>query len=738
VRRFATLSKAGRIGVLLVWGALLLLAIPLTSKQMKHLTSGGSEVAGSQSENAQQLLREEFPHQSAEKIALFLEWHRGHRDKAAIREDLKRFNMAVKHEQGLVPGPLVIEKAPGGMEAALRPVDIHTSVREAIARAVDLRKALDLGKPRDGPVTMELVGRAALVAAVQEESRQDVRQAEALGAPVVLLILLVVFGSFAAATLSLLTGAASVVVTGALIYLLSMQFAVSVFVVNVASMIGIGVAVDYSLFMLARYREEIAAGCSEEQARVVMQETSGRAIVFAGGTVAISLLSMFLISNVILRSIAAGAMLAVMIAVLVSITALPALVGLLGRRLNVPSPLFARIGAWLGGSRRRRRGDFWERWVRRVMAHPLRNAIAVSVVLLALASPLLALRLGVDSVSQLPANNPARQAAETASELVKVGEDSPILVTAKSSSATTAEAEALRRALKQTLVREKRVAWAEPAIAHRGAVLVEAVAKVDPQDEHGQAMVKRIRRRIGALAASRPQWEISVGGTAATLVDSSEQISHNLWKVILAVLIFSFVILLVLLRSLILPLKAILMNLLTVGAASGVMVAVFQWGWLEWLGIESFGHLQTYVPPLIFAVVYGISMDYEVFLMTRIRERYDRSGDNWSAVVGGVTSSARTISSAALIMVVVFSIFVATGVPIIQEIGFGTALAIALDATLVRLVLLPAAMGLLGDLNWWLPTPIERMLGQARSPVDTSQVEGGERAQLEGGRGKGA
>jgi RND superfamily putative drug exporter len=706
----ATLPKAGQIGVLLVWGALLLLAIPLASKQVNHLTSGGFEVTGSQSEAAERLLRKEFPHQSAEKIALLLEWRRGHRDKAALHEALERFNTAVKHEQGLVPGPLLIEKAPGGMEAALRPVDIHTTVRNAIDRAADLRRALDLGQPRDGPMTMELVGRAALVAAVHEESEQDGKKAEKIGAPVVLLILLAVFGSFAAAVLPLLTGAVSVVITGALIYLLSMQFAMSVFVVNVASMIGIGVAVDYSLFMLARYREEIVAGCSEEQARVRMQETSGRAIVFAGGTVAISLMSMFLISNVILRSMAAGAMLVVVVAVLVSITAMPALVALLGRRLNAPSPFFVRIGAWLAhltGRRRRRPEDFWKRWTARVMAHPLRNAIAVSAVMLVLASPLLALRLGVDTVDQIPAGDPARQAAETAKKLIKVGADSPVLVTAESSSATPAEAQLLRRAIKRALAHEKGIAWAEPALAHPGAVLVEAVQKVDPEGEKGQAMVARIRRRIGDLAAAWPLWTVSVGGTAATIVDGSNQISHNLWKVILAVLLFSFVILLVLLRSLVLPLKAILMNLLTVGAASGVLVAVFQWGWLGWLGIESFGHLETYVPPLIFAVVYGISMDYEVFLMTRIRERYDRSGDNWSAVVGGVASSARTISSAALIMIVVFSIFVATGVPIIQEIGLGAAIAIALDATLVRLVLLPAAMGLLGDLNWWLPTQIK-------------------------------
>ncbi|HEX5983233.1 MAG TPA: MMPL family transporter [Solirubrobacterales bacterium] len=708
--------------MLVGWAVLLLAAAPLASQQVNHLTSGGFEVTDSESDQAARVLREEFPGQSVEEMALYLEWPRNKDETSneeARNEAIEEFDREVELVPGLERGPILQEKAPGGRQVALRLLEIRTSVRNAIDRAADLRKLLDQVRPEESPISTELVGRAALVAAVHEKSEEDAKRAEMIGAPIVLLILLAVFGSFAAAILPLLVGAVSVVVTGGLIYLLSGEFAMSVFVVNVASMIGIGVAVDYSLFMLARYREEIAAGRSEEQARIRMQETSGRAIVFAGGTVAVSLSSMFLIDNVILRSIAAGAMLVVIVAVLVSVTAMPALVALLGQRLNAPSPLFSSIGLRLMrlGRRRPASTSFWERWTSRVMAHPLLNAIAVSAVLLLLASPLLALRLEVDTVRQLPAEDPARQAAETSKKLVKIAADSPILVTARSRSADLREAEQLRGELKRMLSDEKGIAWAEPALAEPGAVLVKAAQKVDPESEKGQAMVERVRRRIDMLAASWPRWDIAVGGTGATIIDASDQISDNLWKVILAVLIFSFVILLGFLRSLVLPLKAILMNLLTVGAASGMLVAVFQWGWLEWLGIQPLGHLEIYVPPLIFAVVYGISMDYEVFLMTRIRERYDRSGDNWSAVVGGVAASARTITSAALIMVVVFSIFVATGVPIIQEIGLGTAIAIALDATLVRLVLLPATMGLLGNLNWWLPGPIDRLLRRPYSPV---------------------
>lgn len=726
MKRLAGLSRRGQVAVLLVWVGLVLAAMPLASRQVSHLTSGGFEVAGSQSATAEKVLRERFPNQPGEQMALLLEWRRGSITGAEYKRVMVRFKAALGDHPDLELGPTLQRRAPGGREVALRPLEIRTSVRNAIDRASQLRTDLDLGEPTHGPIATELIGRAALVAAVHEESERDAQRAETIGAPLVLLILLAVFGSFAAAMLPLLVGAASVVLAGALIYLLSAQFAMSVFVVNVASMIGIGVAVDYSLFMLARYREEIAAGHSAQRAREIMLATSGRAIVFAGGTVVVSLSSIFLLDNVILRSIAAGAMLVVFVAVLVSATAVPAMVAVLGRRLDAPSPLFvslaARLRRLLPTRRREHATPFWERWTARVMAHPTRNAIAVSAVLLVLASPLLSIELGVATVEQLPAGDRTRQAAERAKEMVKVGADSPIVVTATRPNPAPRQAESLRRTLKRKLADEPGIAWAEPSRAGSDAVLVEAVQRADPESERGQAIVRRMRRQVAALAANWPGWEVAVGGTGATIVDASKQISENLWKVVLAVLIFSFAILLALLRSVVLPLKAVLMNLLTVGAASGVLVAVFQWGWLEWAGIRSLGHLEIYVPPLIFAVVYGISMDYEVFLMTRIRERYEASGDNWSAVVGGVASSARTVSSAALIMVVVFSIFVATGMPIIQQIGLGSSVAIALDATLVRLVLLPAAMGLLGDANWWLPGWLDRLPGRSWGhPTEVSE-----------------
>jgi RND superfamily putative drug exporter len=232
--------------------------------------------------------------------------------------------------------------------------------------------------------------------------------------------------------------------------------------------------------------------------------------------------------------------------------------------------------------------------------------------------------------------------------------------------------------------------------------------RLDGETPQTKALAVRLRSELPARAGGA---EIHVGGVAGGLVDfNDDKVSGSMWAIVLFVLALSYLVLLVLLRSVLLPLKAVVMNLLSVGAAYGVVVAVFQWGWVDGLlHFQSPGHIDTVTPPLVLAVVFGLSMDYEVFLLTRIRERFAATGDTRAAVAGGLAGSARTITSAALIMVAVFATFIATGVPSIQQIGLGTAVAIALDATLVRLVLVPAAMAVMGRLNWWLPKPLERL-----------------------------
>ena len=342
--------------------------------------------------------------------------------------------------------------------------------------------------------------------------------------------------------------------------------------------------------------------------------------------------------------------------------------------------------------------------------------------LLFLASPLLSLETGTEAIAQFPKDSDVRVGNELASEQLGGGTD-PVQIVAGFDGA---EASTRRRSPASSANRRRppgSAPSAQPAYAG-DAVLIQATPSAPSESDAAVALVGRLRDTVVPASALAQQAEVNVGGETARGDDVRDQVGGSMWKIILFVLSLSFLVLMVMLRSLILPLKAVLMNLLSIGAAFGVLVAIFQWGWLDgFLGFESQGALDTINIPLIFAIVFGLSMDYEVFLMSRIRERYMVHGDNERAVAEGLSTSARTISSAALIMTSVFAVFVLTGVPSIKELGVGCAVAIALDATLVRLILVPAAMKLMGDWNWWFPSWLDKLVARlqlrgrrARSP----------------------
>jgi len=569
-----------------------------------------------------------------------------------------------------------------------------------------------------GGVTPYLVGQPTIWAGMQEISKEDLTKAEATGFPIVAIILLLVFGSLAAAALPLALGFFSVLVTGALIYFISLEMTTSVFVTNMASMIGIGVAIDYSLFILARYREERQAGHDHAEARALALSTSGLAVTFSGIAVIISLAGLWMVDNQALRSMALGAMTVVAVSILTATTLLPALIAMLGDRV-MPGGVVGRVERFFRRRFYRRRtaeqvaadnNRFWRAWTRRVMARPWTAIAGVAAVLLLLASPLLSLQTGTEALGQFPKDSDVRIGNELASAQLGGGTD-PIQIVASFDGSPGATDKAVVAGFARELQNTAGVnAVAAPTFAG-DSVLIQATPSAPSESDAAIALVDRLRDSVVPASALAQRAEVNVGGETARGHDVQEQISGSMWKIILFVLSLSFVVLMVMLRSLLLPLKAVLMNLLSIGAAYGVLVAIFQWGWFDGLlGFESQGALDTINIPLIFAIVFGLSMDYEVFLMSRIRERYMVHGDNERAVAEGLSSSARTISSAALIMSSVFAVFVLTGVPSIKELGLGSAIAIALDATLVRLVLVPAAMKLMGDWNWWMPSWLDRLL----------------------------
>ena len=707
MQRLAGFLARRRRLVVAVWVLIVAASLPLAMRQTEHLTGGGFDVPGSESKAVADAMQGVFVKQS-NGIAISLQAAPG-ASAAERAAAVRRVRREVATTAGVVLPPAVARRAELELrrgDNALIPLNSRVSQDELVDSAVDLREGLDPGTAQGG-VTPYLAGQATVWAGMQELSKEDLAKAEGGGFPIVALILLVVFGSLAAAALPLTLGFVSVIVTGALIYFLSLQMSTSVFVTNMASMIGIGVAIDYSLFILARYREERRDGRDCEAARAEALGTSGLAVAFSGIAVIVSLAGLWMVDNQALRSMALGAMTVVAVSILTATTLLPALIAMLGDRV-MPGGIVAKVLGWI--PRRERPVDreaFWVRWTRRVMARPWLAVTGSAGILLFLAIPLLSLETGTNAIDQFPKDSDVRVGNELVAQQLGGGAD-PVQVVATFPDAVDRAAVAeLAAELKQ----QPGIASVAPPAFARDSALVEATYTAPSDSEEASALVDRLRDSTIPASRLASVATVDVGGETARTDDARAQISGSLWKIVGFVLALSFIVLMVMLRSLILPLKAVLMNLLSIGAAFGVLVAIFQWGWLDSvLGFESLGALDTINVPLIFAIVFGLSMDYEVFLMSRIRERYMVHGDNERAVAEGLASSARTISSAALIMTCVFAVFVLTGVPSIKELGLGAAVAIALDATLVRLILVPAAMKLMGSWNWWMPSWLDRVL----------------------------
>jgi uncharacterized membrane protein YdfJ with MMPL/SSD domain len=720
--RLAGFLSRWRWFVVAAWVLVVLAALPFAARQTEDLTGGGFDVPGSQSDQVTQALADQFPEQQNGAVSVVLEAEPG-ADRAQAVAAVERMEAAVADvpEFQLEPGAPAAARAQLASEGvAVVPLASDLPTGRQNDPASDLREELAPGETEDG-VTPYLAGQPAAWAGLQELSREDLEQAEITGFPIVALILLAVFGSLAAAALPLALGFASVLVTGAVIYLFSQQMEMSVFVTNMASMIGIGVAVDYSLFILARFREEVRAGRPAAEARAEALSTSGLAVTFSGLAVIISLAGLWMIDNQTLRSMALGAMVVVAISILAAVVLLPALIRLLGHRVEAGGAIWSVILFVRRNTvgRRRRAGStrpgadgFWTRWTARVMRRPVLSVAVAGGALVVLALPVLWLETGTGALDQFPSDHDVVVGNEVAAEATGGGANTvEVLATFRDGELANPENRRATAALVDDIAADPGVAWVARPEAGDGPALIATTPQGASDSEESYAVVERLRGEIVPASELAQRAEVAVGGETARIVDVRDQIDSSMWKIIAFILGFSFLVLMVMLRSIVLPLKAILMNLLSIGAAYGVLVIVFQWGWIDgFLGFESTGAIDTLTPPLILAVVFGLSMDYEVFLLSRIRERYEAHGDNKRAVAEGLSSSAATISSAALIMTAVFAVFVLTGVPSIKELGLGNAVAIALDATLVRLVLVPAAMQLLGAWNWWLPGWLDRLL----------------------------
>jgi putative drug exporter of the RND superfamily len=657
--------------------------------------------AGSESDQAKVLLEDRFPGAAAGSALAVFAVDQGKQlgdHRPAVESALSRVS-GVAHVTAVAdPFAAQTVSADGRIGYAKITFDVPA---QDLGPAVVTAVADAIAPARTAGLTAELGGDAAFINSPSKHSG-----AEAAGLVAALVVLVVAFGTIVAALVPIALALIAVAAGLGGITLLASGLDVSTAAPTIAAMIGLGVGIDYSLFIVARYRENRAAGRGNAEALSAAMGSSGSAVVVAGGTVVVAMLALVLTGVGVLASIGLGTSLVVLFAVATALTLLPALLTLLGNRIDA--------GRLVGRRRAVRQAEdtAWWRYAHRVARRPWPYLIGAAVVLVALAAPALGLKTGFPDSGDNSTSTSDRRAYDLLTEGFGPGFNSPLLIVAdlRDTGVDAASIPALA----------KRIA-ADPGIASVGVqqvspdgdtIVLPLILTTGASDSGTSATLHRLR-------ALTPDG-VYVTGLPALTNDLTKQLDDTFPIFIGAILAASFLLLMVAFRSIVVPLKAVVMNLLSIGAAYGVVVAVFQWGWLGGLfNLDRTYLIASPLPPIFFAVLFGLSVDYEVFLLSRIRAEYNATGNNVESVARGLAGTGRVITSAALVMTVVFLSFVADPSPFVKMIGLGLATAIAVDATLVRMVLVPATMALLGRANWWLPKWLDRVLPQVNLDGDT-------------------
>ncbi len=558
-----------------------------------------------------------------------------------------------------------------------------------------------------------IAGEATINNDFMEVSEEDLRRGESIGVLTALVVLVVVFGALVAALLPILLGIAAIVVAVGVTAIVGQAFDFSFFVVNMIVMMGLAVGIDYSLFIVSRYREERRRGLDKHRAIAVAGGTASRAVFFSGMTVVLALCGMLIIPTTIFTSLAAGAIFVVLLSVLASLTLLPAVLSLVGDRVNALAvPILGRRLRESGPQT----GGFWDRLARGVMRRPVVSLVASAGLLIVVALPVLLLETGFSGVTTLPDDTMSRRAFGVLSEKFAGGIAVPLEVVVDADIASPRVQAGIQQ-LQVGLAGDGRFGPAQVEVNDGGDVAVVSAPFVgDPSSEDAVASIDYVRKDVVPRAFPPGTVdEVLVGGQTAFSKDFFDLTDEYTPWVFAFVLGLSLLLLTVVFRSVVVPVKAILLNLLSVGAAYGLMIVMTQEGvgpgWVkdiaDFLGFQQVEKVEAWIPLFLFSVLFGLSMDYHVFLLSRIRERFDQTGDNTGSVAHGVRTTAGIITGAALIMVAVFGGFASGDLVGFQQVGFGLAVAVFVDATIIRSVLVPASMRLLGDLNWYLPRWLE-------------------------------
>jgi RND superfamily putative drug exporter len=734
--RLARWSTTHRLYVAIGWVALLL-AVGALAHSAGTTYSNNFTIPKSQAQHAADLLQRSFPAQAGDRDTIVFKVATGSVRAPAVRARMSALfaRVAAMPHVAALSSPYAPSagaqaiSADGRIAFATVLFDRRVNLlpKSAATRVVGAAEAA-----RAPGLQIELGGPA-----IQQTQRQGFGLSTAVGLMAAIVVLLITFGSLLAMGLPIVTALFGLGTGLGAIALFTHVVDTPDFSSELAAMIGLGVGIDYALFIVTRFREAyFADGPAFGDVResvVQAMDTAGRAVLFAGATVVIALLGMMLLGVDFLYGVALSASIGVLLVMLASLTLLPALLTLAGRRL-------VRTG-WLARRRARARGEdaptrapagrAWLRWSAFVQRSPGAVAAVATVVLLLIAAPSLALRLGSSDAANDPAGSTTHRAYELLAKGFGQGFNGPLLVVSESPGygrATSmpgtakarrqevrafAAAEAARlRQLRAALIGTPGVvAVTPPRINPRGEVATLSVfPRSSPQAYATTQLVSRLRERVIPPVAARTGMHVYVGGFTAGGVDFATTLAHKLPLFIGVVVLVSALLLLVVFRSLVIPLQAAVMNLLSIGASLGVIVAIFQWGWLRGLMGVSPGPIESFIPVMLFAIVFGLSMDYEVFLVSRIHEQWTRTADSRRAVGEGLALTGRVITAAAAIMICVFLSFMLGEDRVIKEFGLSLASAVFLDAVVVRCLLLPAVLDLLGRRTWMLPARLERLL----------------------------
>ena len=549
---------------------------------------------------------------------------------------------------------------------------------------------------------------------IQNVERPHFGKSEAAGLLGAMVVLLLAFGSLMAMALPIAIALVAVAITFGLLDLLSHALLVPSFGPELAALVGLAVGIDYALFIVTRYRRYLRVGATPEEAVAASMPTSGRAVVFAGATVVLSLLGLFILGLPFIYGAALGTIAVVVLVMAASVTLLPAALGFVGAGIDR-----LHVGRRVVDSDAGLSGGFWLGWSRKVQARPLVTGGAALVTLATLAIPLFSLRLAFTDAGTAPSSYTSRQAFDLLARGFGPGVNGPLVVALQLPRGADRTAVA---ALRTQLATATGVASVSPAaFSSTGAGVVTVIPRTSPQDPATAALVTRLRDNVIPRAVGQSHVQALLGGETAASIDTSRLISRHLGLVLAFVIVLSVLLLTVAFRSVLIPVASAAVTLLSTGVSYGVVVAVFQWGWLG-SGIDGGGTapVDPWVPVMLFTIIFGLSMDYQVFLVSRVREAWRAGSDPSAAVTSGLASTGRVITSAAAIMVCVFGAFVLGDLRVLRLFGLGMAVAVLLDATLVRMVLMPAILQVSGRSAWWFPRWLERSIpdwpGDVRHP----------------------